>query len=268
MTFSEQMADPMAGRSGIEAGDFAAAIAWWRGAGVDHAFSDESSTWLADPAAEVTQPPAQPQFEPPKPPPPPPVARIGGAPDALPTDLAAFTQWWLSEPSLDGGQTAGRIAPRVATDPTRPNDDARRPEVMVVVDHPEADDTDRLLSGAQGRMLDAILTALGIAPDQAYIASALPRHTPMPDWPALQAAGLGEILCHHVNLAAPRRLLVFGAHISSLLGHDPTKSTEPLRQFNQEGASIPALVAPGLGALMARPRGKARLWQDLLDWSA
>ncbi|MFM2301794.1 MAG: hypothetical protein RLZZ84_1530 [Pseudomonadota bacterium] len=258
VTFSEQTASGPAGPNGIGAGDFAAALAWWRAAGVDQAFSNEPQGWLAEPQSTAPAQPAQPQFEPPKPPPPAPPPRIGGAGDTLPADLAGFAAWWMSEPSLDAGQTTGRIAPRGPAGA----------QVMVLVDNPEAEDTDRLLSGAQGRMLDAILEALGMPIDQAYIASALPRHTPMPDWEALHAAGLGDIARHHINLAAPRRLLVFGGHISSLLGHDPTKSAEPLREFHHDGASMPALIAPGLAALMARPRGKARLWQELLDWSA
>ena len=182
----------------------------------------------------------------------------GNDADALPGDLAAFAAWWLAEPSLDGGQVAGRIAPRGAAGA----------QLMVLVDHPEAEDGERLLSGPQGRLLDAILVALGIPADQAYVASVLPRHMPMPDWAGMHEAGLGDITCCHVALAAPQRLLVFGSHISSLLGHDPTKTTEPLRQFAHESASIPALVAPGLATLIARPRGKARLWQQLLDWSS
>ncbi len=255
MTFSDHQAPAAAGRSGIDAGDFAAAIAWWRDAGVDHDYADESQSWLAEPETKGDPRQAQPRFEPP---PPPPVERMGGPADTLPSDLAAFAAWWTTEPSLDGGQVAGRVAPRGPAGAA----------LMVLVDHPEADDGERLLSGPQGRLLDAILGALGVPADQAYVASVLPRHMPMPDWAGMQEAGLGDITCRHVALAAPQRLLVLGSHISSLLGHDPTKTTEPLRQFAHDSASIPALVAPGLATLMARPKGKARLWQQLLDWSS
>jgi uracil-DNA glycosylase len=102
--------------------------------------------------------------------------------------------------------------------------------------------------------------------DLAYIASALPRHMPLPDWAALRAAKLDELLLHHIALAAPKRLIVFGPHVSSLLGHDPANSADPARHFYHVGAQIPALAAPGLESLMARPRGKAALWKALLDW--
>ncbi|MFM6950049.1 MAG: hypothetical protein ACKOW1_03385 [Novosphingobium sp.] len=236
-----------------------AVLDWWREAGIDHAFSDDPRTWLTEPAAPeaapdraFTPPPAPPRPAPAAPK----VERFAGL-DALPGTLAAFQDWWMSEPSLDGGQTGGRVAPRG-------NEGAA---LMVLFDHPEAEDRDVLLSGPQGRLLQAMFAAMGIGPEQAYIAACLPRHMPLPDWTALDAAGLGEIVRHHIALARPQRLLVFGRHISPLLGHDPTKSAETLRQFNHESVTIPLLMAPGLANLAGRPRSKAGLWQAWLDWT-
>jgi uracil-DNA glycosylase len=250
MTFSGQMA----GERPLDGGDLAAAVAWWRDAGVDHDYADAPHAWLrpAEPVIEqsaVFVPPAEPS---------PPRERIGGEPEHWPQDFEAFAPWWLTEPSLDGGQTAGRVPPRGPA----------TAELMVLVDHPEAADSDRLLSGPQGRLLDAILSALGIGPESAYIAAALPRQMPLPDWATLGEVGLGELTAHHIALAAPKRLLVFGSHVSSLLGHDPANNAGYLPNLDHEGAKVPALVAPGLEALAARPRGKARLWQALLDWQA
>jgi len=237
--------------------EIAAALQWWRDAGLEHDFADEPSDWLARPAPAVTEAP---------PPPPPvqvkvapkPLIRLGGERESWPQDLAAFTAWWLAEPSLDNGQIAGRIAPRGPAEAA----------LMVLVEHPESVDGERLLSGPQGRLLDGILSALGLAGEQVYIASLLPRHMPMPDWAALAEAGLGDLALHHLALAAPKRLISFGANVSSLLGHNPAKTAETLPQTYQVGAHVPALAAPGLDTLMARPRGKARLWQALLDWQA
>ena len=85
-------------------------------------------------------------------------------------------------------------------------------------------------------------------------------------WAALDAAGLGQVVRQHIALARPQRLLVFGRHISPLLGHDPAKTADPLRHFYHVGPSIPALAASGLDSLMTRPRGKAVLWRNLLAW--
>jgi uracil-DNA glycosylase len=250
MTFSGQMAGgrPLGGE------DLAAALAWWRDAGVDHDYAETPRAWLKSAAAE---PEASTETAP-EAPPPPPRERIGGDPALWPQDLAAFAAWWLAEPSLDGGQTEGRIAPRGPAGA----------DLMVLVDHPEAEDGERLLSGAQGRLLDAILAALGIASDAVYLAAALPRHMPLPDWAALGEAGLGDILAHHITLAAPKRLLVLGSHVSSLFGHDPANKSGILPKLHPVGANVPLLVAPGLDMLAARPRGKARLWQALLDWQS
>ena len=138
---------------------------------------------------------------------------------------------------------------------------------MVIVPEPEPGDSQRLLTGPHGNLLDALLAAMGIAPDTAYVASALPRHTPAADWPALDAAGFGTVLRHHVRLAAPQRIMVFGGSILPLLGHDPTLSAETSPIFNHEGFSAALLPAPDLASLLARPRAKAGLWQRWLDWT-
>ena len=232
----------------------AAVLQWWRDAGVEHVFADAPTSWLAALAPEEPAAPAA--YTPPTPKPPPPVAQMGGAADVWPQDLAAFQAWWLVEPALDGGQTAGRVAPRGVAGA----------ELMIVVDHPEANDTDHLLSGPHGKLIAALLSALGIFGDAAYVAAVLPRHMPLPDWTALGGAGLGALTRHHAALARPKRLISFGSHVSSLLGHDPANSAPEAAHCYHVGGTIPALAAPALETLLARPRGKARLWQALLDW--
>jgi uracil-DNA glycosylase len=139
---------------------------------------------------------------------------------------------------------------------------------MVLVDHPEADDSQLLLSGQLGKLLGAILAAIGIASDQTYFASVLPRHMPHPDWAELAQTGLPELTRQHIALAAPQRLICFGHPISSLLGHDPAKSADGFTQITHSHGAVAALMAPGLEDLMGRPRVKARLWQALLAWQS
>lgn len=244
--------------------EIAAAIDWWRDAGVDCHFNDEPANWLAPAATLPTRPggglnrpgasPANLRGE----------AEVPPAPEKptfsrsdWPQDLAAFTQWWLSDPLLDDGRTTGRVPPR----------GCQGAEFMVIVPDPERDDDDSLLAGPQGKLLDAMLAAMAIAPDQVYIASVLPRHMPMADWPALAEKGFGALLCHHVKLAAPRRLIALGSNILPLLGNDPAHNPAVLRSFNQEGVTLPLLAGKGLAALLERPRWKAGLWQAWLDWT-
>ena len=251
------------------------ALDWWRDAGVDYAFEDETQDWLAQaaqnraattgtntPAASTTlaaatanAPPAQPE----------PVEGrhlIGGDPTQWPTTLANFQNWWLAEPTLDSGQVHARIPPR----------GPQAPALMVLVPHPEPDDADTLLSGPQGNLLTAMFAAMGQDAATTYIASALPRHTPLADWATLAASGLGAILRHHIALVAPRRLIIFGGNILPLLGNDPAQIAAALPKINQETAeqrqNVPQILpAADLAVMLKRPSAKARFWQDWLEWS-
>ncbi len=237
----------------------AAAIGWWREAGVEHDFADEPRVWMATPEPVVPQElvpapkhiAAVPASE----------LRVGGAPADWPTTLDEFTAWWLAEPTLDHGQVTSRLAPRGPA----------RAELMLLVDYPEEHDRDLLLSGRHGKLLSAMLEAMGIAEDAVYFASALPRHTPMPDWAALKRNGLSKVLAHHIQLAAPKRLIVFGRNVSALisspLDNDPAKIAETLPGFNHEGTNVPLLGATGLDMLLSKPRGKARFWELWLAWT-
>lgn len=235
----------------------AAAFDWWREAGVDSDFADEPKNWIApaEPAVDAQAPfPPPRQFVAPAP-------AVPAAPaldlSALPADLPAFIDWWLADPLLDAGRTAGRVPPRGSVGA----------DLMVLVPHPEEEDRANLLSGPHGRLLNAILQAMGTPPDAAYVASALPRHTPHADWPAAAAAGMGAVLARHVKLVAPRRLIVFGNSILPLLGNDLPNSPADLQQFNHEGASVALLVARDL-ALLERPKWKAGFWQRWLEWTS
>ena len=238
----------------LRAGEIAGALEWWRDAGVDLDFTDAAQGWLPEPEA-----PAGPrEFKAAAAPAPEPVpeARIGGDPALWPQDLAAFRQWWLDEPLLDDGIVRGRVPPR---------GDAGA-ALMILVSQPDSDDGDELLSGPAGRMLAAMLAAMRIGPEDVYLAAALPRHMPVPDWGALGRSGLGEVLRHHVGLVAPKRLLVFGEGVLSLLGNDLTQNAQNPSQFTHQGQAIGVLGARDL-ALLGRPAWKARFWRDWLDWT-
>lgn len=249
------------GRNGDWAGQLAAAQAWWREAGVDLAFADEPTDWLAPSRHEAAAPAAgaaaTPKPAAPAAPTLPPAVRIGGDRARWPTSLADFGPWWLTEPSLDPGRAEERVLPAGA---------AAAP-LMVLVPAPEPGDREHLLSGSQGRLLDAILAAFGYRRDEVYLASILPCPSAAPDWPALASSGIGEIVAHHVALAAPKRLIVFGRDVSPLLGHDPSQVAQTSLLFNHEGGSVPLAFAPALEALLERPALKRGVWTRWLDWT-
>ncbi len=231
----------------------AAALDWWRDAGVDGHLHDGAQAWIA-PAKEATKTAAPSVAAPaqaPAPPAPPALDRSG-----WPAELAAFSAWWLADPALDSAPPATRVPPRGAAGAS----------LLVLVAEPEREDAGVLLSGPQGRLLAGFLAAAGIAPDAVYVASVLPRHTPHADWAEAAARGLGELARHHVALAAPRRLLVCGGNILPLLGHDPALNPAAFSEFEHGGATLPVLALRDLALLRERPRWKAAMWRAWLDW--
>lgn len=235
----------------------ASALDWWRDAGVDLDFRDAPSAMLvaapAEPAAKPAAVPNSPARMPP------PTAHAEPVLDlsAMPGNLAAFRKWWMTEPGLDRGLTRGRVPPRGAAGA----------DLMVLVGDPEPDDTDILLSGTHGRLLDGFLSVAGLAPDAFYVASVLPRTMPQADWAGIAAAGYGEVLSRHIALVQPRRIIAFDGNNLPLSGNDWPNTPECLRHFNHDAGTIPLFVARGLAALLERARWKAGLWQGWLDWT-
>lgn len=241
----------------------AAAFDWWREAGVDCDFAEDATDWLSPPEDETAEPSPRPAATPaavarrPLAPQAEPTPKIDADRSAWPTELAAFREWWLVSDTLDRGGTFPRVAPLGPS----------RPALMIVVNQPEQEDSDRLLSGPEGALLHGFLRAAGVAPDAVYLASLLPRHDPAPDWPAIRAAGLGELLIHHIGLVIPERIVFLGRNIPPLLGHDMTQGPAILRGFNQQGRSIPAMGAGGLADMLRSAKRRERFWRCWVDWT-
>lgn len=226
-----------------------AALDWWRDAGVDYDFTYDVQPWLSEEKEEAQDQGAAGKW-------------TGSAPTqghkpavdtiALPDKPDEFARWWASadNPFLAG--PASPIAPRGVT----------KARLMMLVPMPEANDTDTLLSGPQGEMLANIGKALKIASEELYLASALPMYLPHPDWEALAKDGLGKALRHHLRLAAPERVLLFGTRLPGLLGHEG--SPEKLREV--EGIAALATFAPD--RLLQHKRQRALLWERLQQWIA
>lgn len=250
--------------------EFTAAQAWWKDAGVDQDFENVATNWLAEveakPALELSDPAYTPAPTLKKSSSPPggtipakmEIAPLGGDKAGWPTQLDAFRSWWLTEPSLDSGGSFPRLAARGSAGA----------KLMIIVAEPEELDSERLLSGTQGKFLENILSAMGQSADEVYFAAALPRHIPMADWPQLQAAGLAELLHHHIALVAPEKICVLGRNIWPLLGHDLAQAAANLPDFNHDGRSVPILCAEGLTELLRSPPRRKRFWQRWLEWTA
>lgn len=243
------------------ANDIAAALDWWREAGVDCAFEDEPVNWLKPPetAPQAAPPPREQPMQTTARPAPaaPPVPAIGGDRDAWPDSAEAFAPWWLSEPSLDFGGSGPRVPPRGAPGAA----------LMVLVPMPEREDRDTLLSGPQGELLARFLGKAEVATEGVYFAAALPRYMPHPDWSGLRQAGLGRIVQHHIALARPQRVLLMGNDIPPLLGHNPAQNPAFSLDLNHRGGSVPALAARSLEHMLNIPSARSRFWREWQDWT-
>ncbi|NBC35565.1 hypothetical protein GTZ99_03230 [Novosphingobium sp. FSY-8] len=281
MTMNAPPASPFDQPANAPAGAMiAAALDWWRLAGVDLDYTEEPAPWLIEATADEGEPlpgagpvpevnaaylasapdPAQAASD----------GAIGGERGQWPQTLETFAPWWLNEPSLDDGHTEGRVPPRGEAGA----------DVLILLPYPEAQDAaaGRLGAGPQGQMVAAMLAAGGVEPNRVYWASALPRHTPHPDWAALESAGLGGVLLHHLTLAAPKRVVVMGRMLlplvnPSLTGHNPAQSSAFLRLVNATGSDkgnegLPLLAAHAPSMVLQRPRAKAMLWRQWLDFTA
>lgn len=254
------MTDPTAPPTdGNLAEEFEAALAWWNAAGVDQDFSDDVTDWLADaqpvsPSAASAAPPAiKKKVAPPLPPP----QKIGGEKDSWPAVLSEFQDWWVNNPSIDDGGAFPIIRPTGAAGA----------QLMVIVAEPEESDTETLLSGPHGALLAGMMRAANISAGDMYTASVLRRHTPMPDWRALTASGIGDLMLHHVKLAAPKRILTFGRNIPPLFGNDTAQGGAILQNVNHEGRSIPAMGVGSLPELLRSAGRRQRFWQRWLEWT-
>jgi len=239
------------------ADSIAATLDWWREAGVDCAFTDAPQRWLAAPGV-VPGAPARAALAPPKAPAPtvPERPRIGGEPGAWPRDLAAFRRWWCEEPGL-APAGAVRVPPRGEAGAA----------LLVLVAMPDAEDGAALLSGPAGGLIAGMARAMALPEERLYLASALPRHLPLPDWDALARDGLGAVLRHHLALAMPERVLVLGTDILPLLGHDPAQASPGAAQIAVEERQVPMLASFAPAHLIGHARLRARLWRQWLDWT-
>ena len=225
---------------------FAAAIAWWRDAGVDFDYADMVEPLLGEAPVEKGPAPQVAAAKEEKPPEP------GITAEDLPQTLADFREWWVGpdNPLIQG--QAPRIAP-VGT--------ANAP-VMVISAMPEAQDRETLLSGPQGVLIGNILRAANIDPKLAYLASALPCHLTLPGWDELGTQGLGTVLAHHVALAGPRKVLLMGSRLPALLGHSPDAPPESFAAIGE----TPALATFAPDRLLDHARQRARLWKRFCEW--
>lgn len=250
-----------------------AALSYWAALGVDCSFHDDARAWLAErPApdqpdglkssatASVSHahpastrqmsPGAKNDLDEAKP------KSLWG--DSPPQSLSEFHRWWMECPTLGERSLYPRIAPRGGSGA----------KLMVIIPDPEAEDQSQLLSGPQGKLLAQILSAMGLRENEYYLASALPCHTPRADLSAMAQGGLGVVLAHHIALAMPQRVVMFGQGLKTFLNTNAENTNDALREINHRQVSTQLFVTETLGSMLDMPRLKARFWRRWMEWSA
>jgi DNA polymerase len=216
------------------------ALAWWLDAGVDVAIQDEPRDWLK----------------------PAPVPKKAGAAPAPPPNvtrpshetLSELQDWLASSAQLPlAASKAKRILPR----------GPGNAQIMLLADAPTVEDyaSGQPNGGDAWILAQRMLAAIGLKPDEAYVASLSPIHTPGARLSGRDREDYAEIARRHVRLAKPQHLLLFGdGPAQALLGKPVAQARGHVHKV--EGVRSVATFSPR--HLIKRPLDKSLAWQDLL----
>jgi DNA polymerase len=201
------------------------ALDWWREAGIDVLVDDLPRDWLKpEPKAEKPRTPESPL--------------------SIPRDEAP------------PGPAAPRIGP--VGDPNS--------DLMLLADHPEQEDIESgaLMSGAAGRLLDAMLAAIGRQRASVYLAALSPARPLRGRLDDKEIAELAPQALQLVATAAPRILLLLGdAPTRAILGTSVAEARGRLHGLNHAGVTVNAVATFHPRFLLQQPRHKAAAWSDL-----
>ena len=240
---------------GIDSADRAAvlsALDWWVEAGVDVVMGDEPRRWLSEAPAtpfKIAETPAHvPQAV---------AAASSAAPPSaiidIPADLAAFRAM------LESAENLPFVLPGSARILPQGKEGA---PIMVMAGLPSADETASTSPiGGNGWLLaQKMLAAIGISPEDAYLASLACGYSPTARSDKAGLDHCATLARAHVRLAKPQRLLIFGDGPSeALLGVKVPRARGRIHKV--EGVRTVATFSPRY--LLQRPADKALAWKDL-----
>jgi uracil-DNA glycosylase len=242
--------------------------AWWSLAGLESLTGEEPYNWLAPPPAPTPAPMARAEkgtVALPAPGSPtvrvepivPALTPITLAPLALPDDWDDFQHWLAHDNAVPGTRWhQQRVLPAGAAG-------AR---LMILSLTPEMDDQaeGKLHSGRAGQLLDAMLRAIGHDRSQCYSASLALTRPPGGRIDSGDMAALTPLLWHHLRLAGPKKLLIFGTDLAQLIaGTDPSAARGQLLFINHDGVKVEAVAVQHPLLLLDRPARKAAAWESL-----
>jgi len=241
------------GNNSIDPAIAASALQWWADAGVDVMVDEEPRDWLRPKPKPETSSPAAPVAIGQQPQGQKPTAQAEPLPDQLPLFHAYLRD-------SDALPYASPSAPRVC-----PSGDPAA-GLMFVTDMPEAEDcsTGTLLSGEAGRLFDRMLAAIGRDRNSIYLASLSCLRSPDGRFTAAASTHCANLARHHVGLASPNCVLLFGDACSkALLGLSVIKARGRWHRLSTHAGDIPALVTFAPSHLLEQPSAKRLAWADL-----
>jgi DNA polymerase len=218
------------------------ALAWWLEAGVDVAVQEEPRDWLKPPAAR-------------------PAAKVGEAPVPPPNvapptheTLAELQQWLASSMQLPlASATAKRVMPQ----------GSENAAIMILADAPTFEDftSGQPIGGEAWELAKRMLAAIKIPVEQAYSASLSCLHVPGQRMSPADREACAEIARKHIQLAKPKRLLLFGdGPAQALLGKPLPRARGHVHKL--EGVRTVVTFHPR--QLINQPSNKSLAWKDLL----
>jgi DNA polymerase len=221
----------------------ASALRWWLEAGVDLAVQEAPRDWLGAPRPAPAVPAAS------APPAPEPAVE-----EPLPETLDLFRDWLGRSETLPlASPGARRVLPHGETGSA----------VMLLAETPASDDAaaGRPIAGDAWLLMERMLAAIGLTPEDAYSASLSCFHAPGARLSDQDLASCATIARRHIAVAAPKRLLLLGdAPSRALLG----KPLATARGHVHKVEGVRTIVTFHPRFLLKQPSNKALAWRDLL----
>jgi uracil-DNA glycosylase len=219
----------------------ASALQWWADAGVDILVDEEPRDWL-NPKTKAVLPTEAP---------------AAGPQDELPGQLDLFHAYLASSDRLAfASPSAPRVCP--AGDPAS--------GLMIIVDMPTLEDctAGALISGEAGRLFDRMLAAIGRDRSSIYLAALSCLRSPDGRFASDSAQQCATLARHHIGLADPKAVLLFGEACSkALLGMPLPQARSRWHKIATHAGDFNTLVTMSPRHLLQQPTHKAYAWADL-----
>lgn len=231
-------------------------VGWWGDAGLIDAVSDEAFDWLAPVVKIATRDIAEMQRATLAQVAPTAATHPAERPETLPDDLAAFDAWLAESADLPGlDWSMQRVLPSGPVDAP----------LMLLADAPDPADIEagRLFSGAQGKLIDAMLAAIGLSRDACRIGSIALTRPIGGRLDGGDADRLTAIARRHVALVNPRALLLVGQQSAQLVAGEGVSPTLRQLEFNHDGVTVAAFAIHHPRLLLERPLLKRPAWEVL-----